>query len=182
MVELEEYQHLQSQRPNMKKADFLSRLSENTPFETEAELESWIKKTEAEIKRKQRKDQGLDDEPEEEPSFPMVDRPDEELNEDELREKKKQRLMKAGWEARVKIRAEKQRERERVEEEKRQEESERLRDPEGWALKLKEEQEVGHPPCRESQLTFRLSFCVYKRGRRRGHSWETESLLNPKRE
>lgn len=126
----------------MKKADFLSRLSECTPFETEAELDAWIKKTEAEVKRKQRKDQGLDDEPEEEPTFPLVDRPDEELDEVEIREKKKQRLMKAGYDARVKIRAEKQRERERVEEENRQEEMERLRDPSGWATRMKEEQEV----------------------------------------
>ncbi len=85
-----------------------------TPFETEAELESWIKRTEADIRRKQRKDLGDDAEPEEDPTFPLVDRPDEELNEEELKEKKRQRLMKAGWEARVKLREEKKREKERM--------------------------------------------------------------------
>ena len=37
---------------------------------------------------------------EEAPSFPLVDVPDEELDEDQLKEKKKQKLMKAGHEAR----------------------------------------------------------------------------------
>lgn len=131
-----------AERANLKKADFLIRISESTPFETEAELESWIKKTEAEVRRKQRKEQGLEEEPEEEPTFPLVDRPDEELNEDEIKEKRKQRLMKAGWEARVKIREEKRREKERLDEEKRQEELERATDPQAWAARLREEQEV----------------------------------------
>lgn len=85
-----------------------------TPFETEAELESWIKRTEPDIRKKQRKDLGEEAEPEEDPTFPLVDRPDEELNEEELKDKRRQRLMKAGWEARVKVRDEKKREKERL--------------------------------------------------------------------
>lgn len=85
-----------------------------TPFESEAELETWIKRTEVEIRRKQRKDLGEEAEPEEDPTFPLVDRPDEELNEEEQKEKKRQRLMKAGWEARNKLREEKRREKERL--------------------------------------------------------------------
>lgn len=98
----------------MKKAEFLSRISDATPFETEAELESWVKKTEIEVRRQQRKQMGEEPEPEEDPTFPLVDRPDEELNEDEIKEKRRQRLMKAGWEARVKLREEKRKERERL--------------------------------------------------------------------
>ena len=98
----------------MKKAEFLNRIADATPFETEAELEAWVKKTEIEVRRKQRKEMGEEPEPEEEPTFPLVDRPDEELNEDELKEKRRQRLMKAGWEARVKLREEKRKERERL--------------------------------------------------------------------
>lgn len=74
--------------------------------------------------------------------FPMVDRPDEELNEDELREKRRQRLMKAGWEARVKVREEKERAKERRLEDERKEEEARLADPESWAKRLRLEQEV----------------------------------------
>lgn len=98
----------------MKKAEFAQRIIDATPFETEGELEAWMKRTEAEVRRKQRRAMGEEPEPEEDPTFPLVDRPDEELNEDELKEKRKQRLMKAGWEARVKIREEKRKEKERL--------------------------------------------------------------------
>ena len=144
MAELEEYKLILADRPKMKKVEFLSSIAENTPFETEAELESWIKRTDADIKRKQRKAMGEDPEPEEEPTFPPVDRPDEELNEEELKEKRKQRLMKAGWEARVKVREEKKREKERMDEEQRLEELERATDIKAWSARLREEQEVGN--------------------------------------
>lgn len=110
---MEEYKALLAERTTLSRTGFLDKVLETTPFETEAELEAWIKKTDSDIKRRQKRDMGEEAEPEEEPTFPLVDRPDEELNEDELREKKKQRLMKAGWEARVKIREEKRREKER---------------------------------------------------------------------
>ncbi|WVR03473.1 hypothetical protein IAU60_000464 [Kwoniella sp. DSM 27419] len=140
--ELEEYKLLQSERPTMKKAEFLSRLAETTPFETEAELDGWIKKTEVEVRKKQRKDMGIEEEPEEEPVFPLADRPDAELTEDEIKEKRRQRLMKAGWEARVRAREEKRKERERMEDERRKEEEEREVNLTGWSAKLKEEQEA----------------------------------------
>jgi actin-related protein 5 len=141
MVELEEYKILLSERPTMKKPEFISRLVRDTPFDTESELESWIKKTEADIKRKEKKDVG-DDEPEEDPVFPLVDRPDTDLTEEEVKEKRRQRLMKAGWEARVKVREEKKKEKDRLDDIQRQEEEFRQSDPTGWAAKLRAEQEV----------------------------------------
>lgn len=98
----------------MKKADFQQRVAATTPFETEAEMEAWIKRTEVEVRRKQKRAMGEEPEPEEEPSFPLVDRPDEELTEEEIKDKRRQRLMKAGWEARVKVREEKRKEKERL--------------------------------------------------------------------
>lgn len=98
----------------MKKADFLTRLSEDTPFDTEAQLESWIKRTEADVRKKQRRDLGLEEEPEEVPTFPLLERPDEELTEDEMKEKKRQRLMKGAWDARMKVKEEKRKEKERM--------------------------------------------------------------------
>ena len=98
----------------MKKAEFQLRVSEMTPFETEAELDTNIKRTEAELRRKQRKDLGEEAEPEEEPHFPLVGRPDEELTEEEIKEKRRQRLMKAGYDARVRARKEKAEEKERL--------------------------------------------------------------------
>ena len=121
--------------------EWIQELYSTTDFDSPAELEAWVKKTEGNIKRKQKKDAG-EEEVEEDPVFPLVDRPDEELTEEEIKEKRKQRLMKAGWEAPVKIREQKQREKERVEEEKRKEEEERMTDPEGWAKKLRLQHEV----------------------------------------
>jgi actin-related protein 5 len=141
MVELEEYKMLMSERSSMKKPEFMSRLVRDTPFDTEAELDSWIKKTEADIKRKEKKDMG-EEEVEEDPVFPLVDRPDTELSEEEIKEKRRQRLMKAGWEARVRAREEKKKEKDRQEEIKRQEEEFRETDPIGWSAKLRSEQEV----------------------------------------
>lgn len=141
MVELEEYKTILSERASLKRVDFLASIVENTPFETEAELESWVKKTETDIRRKQKRDTG-EEEPEEEPTFPLVEIPDTDLNEDEIKEKRRQRLMKAGWEARVKVREEKRKEKERLEEIKRKEEEFRETDPIGWAANLRAEQEV----------------------------------------
>ncbi|WVQ64772.1 uncharacterized protein L199_002940 [Kwoniella botswanensis] len=168
VAELEEYKLLQSERPQYKKAEFLSRLQEMTPFETEAEMDSWIKKTEIEVRKKQRKDLGMEEEPEEEPVFPLVDRPDSELNEEEIKEKRRQRLMKAGWEARVKAREEKKKEREKLEEEKRLEEEERTTNLTGWSSRLKEEQEsviarIQERKKRKAQLGDRKSAAAQNR-------------------
>lgn len=51
---------------------------------------------------------------EEAPSFPLLDIPDAELDPEQLKEKKRQRMLKAGYETRVKLKAEKQAERERL--------------------------------------------------------------------
>ena len=50
--------------------------------------------------------------------------------------------MRAGYEARMRARAEKQREQEAREEEERKEAAERERDPQAWAAKLRKEYEV----------------------------------------
>jgi actin-related protein 5 len=59
-----------------------------------------------------------------------------------LKEKKKQKLLKAGFEARARARREKEREKEEKEREEKKEEEEREEDLGGWARKLKQEQEV----------------------------------------
>jgi len=64
------------------------------------------------------------------------------LDEEQLKEKKKQRLMKAGWEARMRARKEKEREREEKEREERREAEERQSDLHGWAQNLRHQQEV----------------------------------------
>ena len=158
MALLTQYSTLLASRGSLPREEFLDQLLENTPFETEGELETWVKRTEGDIKRKQKRDLGEEAEPDEDPSFPLVDRPDEELNEEEIKEKRRQRLMKAGWEARVRAREEKQRERERLLDEERKEVDERQADLAGWSAKLKAEQDVGvtHSPA-VSIVACRLS-------------------------
>lgn len=64
------------------------------------------------------------------------------LDEEQLKEKKKQKLMKAGYEARERARREKEREREEKEAEERREERERNLDLRGWAARVRKEHEV----------------------------------------
>lgn len=51
---------------------------------------------------------------EEIPSFPLVDVPDSELDPEQKQEKRKQRMLKANYDSRVKAKAEKQAEKERL--------------------------------------------------------------------
>ncbi|KAG8220582.1 hypothetical protein J3R82DRAFT_2803 [Butyriboletus roseoflavus] len=67
------------------------------------------------LKRTRKKDVDGTDEPVEEPTFNLVDVPDAELDDEGIEEKKKQKLMKAGWEARARARREKEKEREEKE-------------------------------------------------------------------
>ena len=42
------------------------------------------------------------------PSFPLVDIPDHQLTEDQIKDKRKQKLNKAGYDARMRLKAEKE--------------------------------------------------------------------------
>ncbi|PFH50709.1 hypothetical protein AMATHDRAFT_75400 [Amanita thiersii Skay4041] len=119
--------------------EWLNKLQEEG-FDDENGLDEAIRKLENNIK-KARKKEVDGEEPIEEPSFPLVDVPDTELDEDGLREKKKQKLMKAGFEARARARREKEKEREEKEREEKREEEEREADFDGWARKTRQEHE-----------------------------------------
>ncbi|KAF6751257.1 chromatin remodeling complex subunit [Ephemerocybe angulata] len=125
----------------MSRKEWAARLSAEG-FESEAALEDTIKKLDVYVKKARKKEAGEVDEPMEEPSFPLVDVPDEELDEEGLKEKKKQKLLKSGWEFRVRARKEKEREREEREREAKREEEERETDLAGWSSKMRKEQET----------------------------------------
>ncbi|KAK7064825.1 hypothetical protein R3P38DRAFT_2826591 [Favolaschia claudopus] len=111
-------------------------------FDDDASLNETIKKLENDLKKARKKEATADGgEDMEEPSFPLVDVPDADLDEDGLRDKKKQKLMKAGFEARARARREKEREREEREKEELKEEEERHGDLNGWVRKMRSEQE-----------------------------------------
>ncbi|KAI1785574.1 actin-like ATPase domain-containing protein [Ganoderma leucocontextum] len=111
-------------------------------FANDAAFDATIKKLEADLKKARKKEaDGEDVENDEPPSFPLVDVPDEELDEEGLKEKKKQKLLKAGFDARERAKREKEREREERAAEEKREEDDRDRDLGSWAAKLRREQE-----------------------------------------
>lgn len=132
-------QELKASKATMLEEDWQDALL-NAEFEDEADLNKSIRNIESAIKKSAKA--SLDEEDVvEEPTFPLLDTPDEELNDDQIKEKRKQRLAKAGYDARMKLRAEKQAEKERLAEEKRLDDEARERDPAGWAANLRVEHE-----------------------------------------
>ncbi|KAI3628967.1 hypothetical protein CBS9595_000039 [Malassezia furfur] len=111
-------------------------------FESEQELDKIIKRLDAAIKRF-RGEEVDNEEDKKPPSFPLLDVPDAELDEEGLKEKRRQRLLKAGYDARMRARAEKAEE-ERLQAEAEARERQEQRDhPEQWLDKIrKQHQEV----------------------------------------
>ena len=99
----------------------LSRILEAEDLKDEAQLERMIRDLEKSIKRSRNKDLGIEETEEqpEEMTFPMLDIPDDQLDEAGLKEKRHQRLMKSNVDARARAKEEKEREKARREEEER---------------------------------------------------------------
>lgn len=76
------------------------------------------------------------------PTFPLVEIPDHELDEESIKEKRRQRLLKAGYDARQRAKAEKMEEKRQEEERRRKDEEERTQNPAGWAQNRRAEYEV----------------------------------------
>lgn len=131
--ELEYYKDLQQKLASQTKKE-IRRLLEAEEMKDEAQLERTIRDLERSIKRSRNKDLGVDETEEnpEEATFPMLDIPDEELDEAGLKEKRHQRLMKSNMEARQRAKAEKEAEKARVEEEQRLDDERRENDFEAW--------------------------------------------------
>ncbi|KAJ3021292.1 Nuclear actin-protein involved in chromatin remodeling [Thoreauomyces humboldtii] len=102
-------------------------------FRTEVELEAAIKNTEVAVKRSRNRMDGIEDIEEKViPTFPLVDVPDSELTDEMKKEKRRQRLMKAGFDARERIRIAKEDDKRQEEAKAQEDEQHRLRDLEGW--------------------------------------------------
>jgi actin-related protein 5 len=131
--ELDYYKDLQQGLAQQTKKE-LRRILEAEDMKDEAHLERTIRDLEKSIKRSRNKDLGIDENEEnmEEASFPLLDVPDEELDEAGLKEKRHQRLMKSNVEARQRAKAEKEREKARVEEEQRLDDEKREHNFEAW--------------------------------------------------
>ncbi|EIN13328.1 actin-like ATPase domain-containing protein [Punctularia strigosozonata HHB-11173 SS5] len=138
-ADLQNLLNLRERRAQESKKDWQNTLSAEG-FDDDAHFEQTIKKLEGDLKRSRKKEVTAEngEEMEEEiPSFPLVDVPDAELDEDQIKEKRKQKLMKAGYDARQRAKREKEREREERLADEQRERDERERDLTGWADKLK---------------------------------------------
>ncbi|KAI9027581.1 putative chromatin remodeling complex subunit [Phycomyces nitens] len=98
--EFEAFTLLKSQKGSVKKAEWLIQLKESG-FKDEADLDETIKQVDLQIQRARNKELGIDDNEEKDPpSTTLIDIPDEELSEADKKEKRKQRLLKASYDAR----------------------------------------------------------------------------------
>lgn len=131
--ELEYYKDLQQRLVGQTKKE-TKRLLDEDEFKDEAQLEKMIKDMEKSVRKARNKDLGVTDNVEEEevPAFPLLDIPDEQLDEAGLKQKRHQRLLKSGVEARARAKIEKEQEKARKAEEQRLDDERRLNDLEGW--------------------------------------------------
>jgi len=130
--ELTYYKELQTKLIEMPKKE-QKRILESEDFDDETQLDKRIRELEKSIKRARNKDVGdSGEEQEEEPTFPLLDVPDDQLDEDGLKQKRQQRLMKSNYDARQRAKMEKEREKARIAEEERLDNERREADLEGW--------------------------------------------------
>lgn len=130
---LDYYKDLQQRLVNQTKKE-IKRLLDDDEFRDEAQLEKTIQELEKSIRKARNKDVGGPDNPEEEvePTFPLLEVPDESLDEAGIKEKRHQRLMKSGYEARVRAKVEKELEKARVADEERIDNERRENDLSNW--------------------------------------------------
>ncbi|PYH97484.1 actin-like ATPase domain-containing protein [Aspergillus ellipticus CBS 707.79] len=131
--ELEYYKDLQNGLVSETKKE-MRRILEAEDLKDEAHLDRLIRDLERSIKRSRNRDLGIEEteEPQEEMSFPLLEVPDEELDEAGLKEKRHQRLMKSNVDARQRAKAEKEREKARRDEEERLDREKRENDFDNW--------------------------------------------------
>ncbi|KAK5814911.1 chromatin remodeling complex subunit [Linnemannia elongata] len=129
--ELEQYNGLKNSKTTLKKAEWTEQLK-SMGFKEEADLDAAIKTTDAAIRRARNKELGIEEEEKEPPTFPLVDIPDEELSELDRKEKKKQRLLKASHDARMRAKAAKAEETAYQEALARQDAERREKEPQKW--------------------------------------------------
>jgi actin-related protein 5 len=130
--EYEYYQQLQEQIQNTTKKD-AKRILDSNDFDDESQLEKKVRDLEKSIKKARNKDVGdVEEEQVEEPTFPLLEVPDDQLDEEGLKQKRQQRLMKSNYDARQRAKVEKAKEKARQAEEQRLDDERRLNDFEGW--------------------------------------------------
>ena len=130
--DMEYYKNLQAKLVDETKKE-TRRVLDSHEIKDEAELDRMIRDLEKAVKKARTKDVGGDpEENEEQPDFSLLEVPDEELDEAQIKQKRQQRLMKSNHDARARAKAEKEAEKARVAEEERLDNEWRENDLEGW--------------------------------------------------
>lgn len=132
--EFEYYVQLQTQLQEIPTKKEKARVLESNDFDDEGQLDKRVRELEKSIKKTRNKDLGDDaeEEQQEEPTFPLLEIPDDQLDEEGIKQKRQQRLMKSNYDARLRARVEKEAEKARQAEEQRLDDERREADPEGW--------------------------------------------------
>lgn len=141
----EEYEYFSKVKEQLEgepKKKILSIL-QNAGFDDERDFKKYLYNVQRSIKKAEAMEladavDDVDESENMEGKFDLVDIPDDQLNEEQLREKKVQKLMKANYDARQRAKEEKERLLKEAEEEKKKEEEWRQNDFKGW-LKDKRE-------------------------------------------
>ncbi|KAF2795249.1 actin-like ATPase domain-containing protein [Melanomma pulvis-pyrius CBS 109.77] len=131
--ELEYYQQLVTQLEGTTKKE-AKRILESNDFDDESQLDKKVKELEKSIRKARNKDVGdaEEEEQKEEPTFPLLDIPDDQLDEEGIKQKRQQRLMRSNYDARQRAKAEKEKEKARIAEEQRLDDERRETDFENW--------------------------------------------------
>lgn len=131
--ELEYYVQLQAQLEEITTKKDKARILESNDFDDEGQLDKRVKELEKGIKKARNKDVGdVEEEQQEEPTFPLLEVPDDQLDEEGIKQKRQQRLMKSNYDARQRAKIEKEKEKARLANEQRLDDERREADPENW--------------------------------------------------
>ncbi|KAF1837079.1 actin-like ATPase domain-containing protein [Decorospora gaudefroyi] len=131
--ELEYYLQLQTQLEEITTKKEKARVLESNDFDDENQLNKRVKELEAGIKKARNKDLGdIEEEQVEPPTFPLLDTPDDQLDEEGIKQKRQQRLIKSNYDARQRAKVEREKEKARIAEEQRLDDERRETDPQGW--------------------------------------------------
>lgn len=137
----EAFTNLKAIKGSIKKTEWTAQLKE-AGFKDEADLDDTIKQLDVAIQRARNKELGIEEvEEKEPPNTSLVDIPDDQLDEADKKEKRKQKLMKANYDARQRAKKAKEEARLRDEEIARQEEQKRKDDPTQWIAEIKQKRQ-----------------------------------------
>lgn len=136
--DLEYYTQVKKWKDKETQQEYLTRL-ESEGFESEQEFERIFKRLDAAVRKARGGDNEDDDK--KPPSFPLVDVQDTELDEEGLKEKRRQRLLKAGYEARQRAKAEKEAEALQAAAEAEREAREQRENPTEWLSRVRQKRQ-----------------------------------------